>query len=217
MELYRILKKKLIATPRRHIAAVLVIFFAGSLFAFALRFVLVDDDKVHYHANFALYVNGTRDTFEGPSFYEEVASCSVAEANPKALVHMHDSVSHVIHAHNDSVTWGLFFENISYSVSREALVTDDGIFVDGVDSKKLTFMLNGKIISSIANRVIGSEDVLLIDYGVSSEGQLKVRYDEIIRDAGEYNKRNDPSACTGSKTETFKHRIYRTLGLKNTH
>lgn len=217
MELFNELKKRVLTVPRKSIANLMIIFLLGSLFAFSLRFVLVDENSVHYHANFAMFVNGTREKFDSSTFYEEVASCSITHANPKARVHMHDNISHVLHVHDDAATWGLFFENISYSVSRDALLTDNGLFVDGADDKKLTFMLNGEVVSSIANRVIGSEDVLLVDYGVSSAGQLKLRYDEIITDADEYNKRDDPSACTGSKEETLKARFLRTLGVESDH
>lgn len=217
MDFFSTLKNKITITPRRVIAFVFIAFLLGAMCAFALRFVLVDKISTHYHANYSVYVNGEREMFEGPTFYEEVASCSISHGNPRALVHMHDNVSHVVHVHNDSATWGLFFENISFSVSRSALLTDAGLFVDGQDGNKLTYILNGKVIPNIANRVVSSEDVLLVDYGKSNEQELKNRYDVITRDAGEYNKRNDPSACTGSKTEPFKDRFLRTLGIEINH
>ena len=56
--------------------------------------------------------------------------------------------------------------------------------------------------------------MLLVDYGNTSADTLNAEYDQITRDAGDYNRRNDPSACTGSKTEPFKDRFLRTLGVE---
>ena len=214
MEFFSKLKQKTVQLPRRTVIKGLVIFILGVFFAFALRFILVDKNDTHYHANFAVYVNGVREEFDDPSFYEEVSSCSIAHSNPKGLVHMHDKVSHVVHVHHDAATWGLFFANLSYGVSRESLLTDSGLFVDEQDGKKLTYMLNGQVVTNVAGKVIGSEDVLLVDYGNTSADTLNAEYDQITRDAGDYNRRNDPSACTGSKTEPFKDRFLRTLGVE---
>ena len=217
MDFISSLKEKVTSMQRSTLIHSGVVFLLGALFVFSLRFILVEKISTHYHANFAVYVNGEREKFDDPSFYEEVSSCSVLHANPKAMVHMHDNVSHVVHVHDDASTWGLFFQNLSCGVSREALLTDAGLFVDGQDGNKLTYLLNGQIVSNIAGRVIGSEDVLLVDYGKTDTDTINLRYEDITRDAGEYNKRNDPSACTGSKTEPFKDRLLRTIGIETAH
>jgi hypothetical protein len=213
MELFQEIKTKVSTYSRQTMLVGLGLFVLGGLFVFALRFVLVERVETHYHANFAVFVNGTREQFDSFTFYEEIASCSDGKDNPKARVHMHDSISHVVHVHDTAVTWGHLFEVLSFGLHRKALITDDGVFVDGVDGKKLTFILNGEVISDGSNRVINSEDVLLVDYGDSSEGQLKVRYDEITKDADEYNRKPDPSACKGGKDEPFRERFQRTLGF----
>lgn len=206
-------KQTMHGLSKRSLLGGVLLFLLGAVFVFALRFVLVERVETHYHANFAVFVNGTREEFDSFTFYEEIASCSDGKDNPKARVHMHDSIPHVVHVHDKAVTWGHFFEVISFGLHRKALITDDGVFVDGAEGKKLTFVLNGEQISDGSTRVIGSEDVLLVDYGDSSEGQLKVRYDEITKDADEYNQKPDPSACKGGKDEPFRERFLRTLGL----
>lgn len=217
MQLITEIRTRINQTRRASIAHALILVVLGMLLAFMVRFVLVDDGSVHYHANFAVYINGQQEKFDSPTFYEEVASCSITHANPKAEAHMHDNISHVVHVHSDSATWGLFFQNIDYSVSRSSILTDDGLFVGGVDENKLTFVLNGKEVPSIAGRVIGNEDVLLIDYGTSTQQELDDRYETIVKDANIYNIQNDPSACTGSKTEPFKDRVLRTIGVETRH
>lgn len=217
MELLQRIQRVMWTISKRQALFFALLVVSGALLAFMLRFVLVKHEEVHYHANFAVYVDGKRDSFESQTFYEEVASCSDSYNNPKGRAHMHDLISHVVHVHDDAVTWGQFFENISYGLTRESFTNDDGTFIDGQNGKKLTFILNGNTIGNAANKVIQTEDVLLVDYSASSESEIATRYEQITKDAAEYNKRDDPSACKGGKDEPFKDRFLRTLGVDTDH
>ncbi len=198
--------------PRTLILAALAGFVGGVLWLAGVHVLTQSGDDVHYHANFALYINGERDEFDDPTFYEEVQSCSAEGSDPKTRVHMHDMVNHVIHVHEPGVTWGHFFANLSYALGNNLIKTDDGVFVDG-EGGKLTFILNGNEIGSVANRLIESGDMLLIDYGDSSKSELGERYDAIPKDAEEYNKKSDPSACSGPEELTIPIRLKRAFGL----
>lgn len=196
----------------------LIWFAAGALLCLiattAIRFALIKDNAVHYHANFALYVNGTRDEFKSFTFYEEVASCDGDAANnPRVRTHLHDNTNHLIHVHDAGVTWGTFFENLGYTLSDNLVENDNGVYITGDDGNKLTFTLNGESVTAIANKVISSEDVLLVNYGKDDKSTLKQRYDAIPRDAAEANRAKDPSACTGSHELTFWSRLTQALGL----
>lgn len=194
--------------------ALLISFVVGVLFMTALRFMNIKSDAVHYHANFALYVNGQRDEFKSFSFYEEVQLCSVeAKDNPKARVHMHDENNHLIHVHGNGVTWSQFFTNLGYTLGDNLIKTDNGIYVDGQDDNKLTFLLNGQETSAIADRVIKSEDVLLINYGKDDQVTLQQRYKAIPRDAHKANTAADPATCSGSEPLTFTNRLKKALGF----
>jgi hypothetical protein len=186
----------------------------GAFALIAVRFITFKDTTVHYHANFALYVNGKRDEFKGPGFYEEIAACSTHDVNDvKARVHMHDENNHLIHVHANGVTWSEFFANLGYTFGNTVLTTGDGTFVDGQNDNHLTFTLNGNQEFDIANRVIKSEDVLLINYGNDSAAALKQRYDAIPRDAHEANTKADPSSCSGSHKLTFTERLKHSTGF----
>ena len=202
---------------KRLALGVLAGFVLGTLWLVAIRFVTYKNDATHYHANFALYINGQRDEFKNFTFYEEVQSCGSDEKNnPKTRVHMHDNINHVVHVHEPGVTWGHFFANLGYALDNTVIKTDDGVFVDGASGSTLTFMLNGKPVAKIANEVIRSEDVLLINYGKDdSAGALKSRYEAIKKDAADYNKRNDPSSCSGAKELTTAERIKKAIGITN--
>lgn len=191
----------------------LIFVLIGLLAAFGLRFALVDAVTTHYHANFGLYVNGVRDEFKSPTFYEEISSCSGTDHdNPKTRVHMHGQEFDAVHVHDDGSTWGHFFANLSYTLGDKVLVTDNDVFVDGADGKKLRFILNGKETPSVANLPIESEDKLLIDYSADDMATLQSRYSTIGSTAHEHNEKPDPASCSGGAKETLKDRFTRTLG-----
>lgn len=180
----------------------------------AVRYALVKDTAVHYHANFALYINGKQDEFKSFTFYEEVAACDANAAdNPKVRAHMHDQNNHLVHVHDGGATWGNFFENLGYTLSNNLVETDNGVYITGDDGNKLTFILNGQPTSIIANTVIKSEDVLLINYGKDDQATVQQRYDAIPRDAAKANQTKDPSACTGGHELTFWNRLKQAIGF----
>lgn len=198
---------------RRLIIALLAGFLIGTLWLVAVRFVSFKDDRIHYHANFALYVNGQRDEFKSSTFYEETQACSADEVGPRARVHLHDQKPSLVHVHDAGATWGHLFANIGYGLTNKALQTDEAVFVDGQDDKRLRFMLNGQRVDSLANEVIQSEDVVLVSYGEDDDDTLQRRYEQITKDAAEYNSKNDPSACSGSKPLTFADRLKKAIGF----
>lgn len=182
----------------------------GSISIIALRMLLISNDAPHYHANFALYINGEQDKFDNFTFYEEVAGCNADSHNdPKHRVHMHNNVNDAVHVHAEGVTWGHFFANLGYGLSNNLVKTDEGVFVDGQNGKKLTFILNGQETGSIANKLINSEDVLLVDYG--EEDDARKHYDKIPKTAGELNLKPDPASCSGSEGLSLGERFKRAL------
>jgi hypothetical protein len=201
---------------KRLTLALLAGFLLGTFWLVAVRFATYKSDNVHYHANFALYINGQREEFKSFTFYEEVASCGSDEKNnPKTRVHMHDNVNHVVHVHENGVAWGHFFANLDYTLGDNLVKTDGGTYQDGQDGNELTFILNGQEVGGIANRHISSEDTLLINYGKDSSDTMRQRYDGITKDASKFNTQNDPSSCSGSKELTFTERLKEAIGIGN--
>ena len=188
-----------------------VVFGLTLLLIFGLRFVFLQKYEVHYHANFAVFIDGERLPFEKFTFYEEVEACGGNSIeSPKIRVHMHDQVNHVVHVHDNGATWGHFFANLSYVLGNELIQTDEGLFVED-DENSLTFLLNGKDISTVYNKTINDLDVLLISYGNATEEQLQAQYDQIEQDAAVYNELDDPSACSGGKPFTTSERFKQAL------
>ena len=175
---------------------------------------MIKDDRVHYHANFSLYVYGQQDKFEGPGYYEEETACTSSNSdNPKTRVHLHDQNPGLIHVHDNAVMWTDLFANIGYGLSNKSITTNKGTFVDGQDDNKLTFVLNGKVVSSINGKLISSEDRLLINYGKDDQTTLDQRYNNVPKDAHEANSENDPASCSGSEPITFTTKLKKAIGI----
>ena len=78
-----------------------------------------DGEGVHHHANFQNYIHGQRQSFESFNYYEEVSICSEAYSyQPTSRVHMHDDVAHLIHVHDQAVTYGHFMANLGLNLSE---------------------------------------------------------------------------------------------------
>lgn len=190
-----------------------IIVLLTALLIFGLRFALLKKLEVHYHANFAVFIDGERLPFDKFTFYEEIESCGGnGLESPKIRAHMHDQIDHVVHVHDNGATWGHFFSNLGFVLGNEIIQTDEGTFTDDDDST-LTFVLNNDNVDSIYNRTISSEDVLLISYGSDDAQLLQEQYSQIEQDAAEYNEKDDPSACSGGKPFTFTERIKQTFQI----
>lgn len=187
-----------------------IVFVLGIIWYSGLKFILYKSDSVHYHANFAVFINGQREAFKSNVYYEEAQSCSSSKDNPKNRVHLHENINHVVHVHDQGATWGHFFANLGYTLGDSLIATRDEVYIDGVDGKKLTFILNGQVVGLLANRTIGNTDRLLINYGVESEPDLLLRYSTVEHDATEVNRRYDPASCGGSDN-TYWRRLKRAV------
>jgi len=154
----------------------------------------------HYHANFAVFINGERDKFDGPGFYEAVTACTTNDTlTPAHRAHMHNHVNNVTHVHEPAVTWGMFFENIGYSIGAHHLATNTKIYSE-TDSQAVRFILNGEELDSVTNKVIESEDQLLVSVD-KPNSNLSSQIKQIANSAGEYNAKPDPASCSGASNQ----------------
>lgn len=184
----------------------------GVLLLGVFRYFNVKDHHTHYHANFALYINGQRDEFKSPMYYEEVQTCGNDPTNPRARVHLHNMDAASVHVHDEGATWGALFANLGYTLGNSVLRTSSTTYIDGLGGN-LKFMLNGEQVVDVANRTIGDEDVLLVSYGNESTENLKKQYDTIPRSAENLDHTSDPAACAGSKHLTWRDRLKAAIGL----
>lgn len=179
---------------------------AGLVLFGALRFITYKDNSVHYHANFALYINGVRDKFNNPGFYEEVTACAEDDSNnPHERAHLHDELNDVIHIHAKAVTWGQLFNNLGYSIGNQHLETLGKVFTPDANHK-LSFILNGQPASDVAELVIESRDRLLVSYGAASNQKLSNEFQSISKSATKFNQQQDPASCKGTEPTGWRAR-----------
>lgn len=183
----------------------------GVLLILGIRFVAYKPDvETHYHANFAVYINGERELFSNPLIYEEISSCKVETVEvmtPSERAHLHDEVNDVVHVEDEAVTWGNFFQNIGWHANSRYLDTSTKI-LENNETSKVTFILNGEEVNDPTSRVIESKDRLLVSYGSNSKEELQKQYDTIATTAEKYNTTKDPASCSGGHSDGgFKDRM----------
>lgn len=183
----------------------------GSLLILGIRFLTyAPEQETHFHANFAVYIDGVREEFKAPQYYEEVSICGMHDnMSPKMRVHMHNQENGVIHVHHDGVTWGQFFENLGWYVGPDFIRTNSTLYTVS-DTKKLNIILDGQNLtglSTITNELIGDRDRLLISFGEADKATLDKQFAAVANDAGEYNQKPDPAACSGAHNVTISDRF----------
>lgn len=189
----------------------------GALIILGIRVVTyVPEKKIHYHANFAVYINGQREQFNNPAFYEEASMCTDNSKedenadNPTERAHMHDNVNNVVHIEDAAVTWGQFFENLGWTLAPTTLITDNGTVYQEQGTDKLHIIINGQDytdLGGIANRVIKDQDKLLLSYGDESDQTVMAQYKAIPNTARKYDTTQDPKSCSGHAGSTMRDRM----------
>jgi len=122
---------------------------------------------------------------------------------------MHNNVNDVVHVHDRAVTWEQFFNNLGWSVGPDFIETRDTLYQDSGDNQLHVILNNQDLtgLDSIANRVIGDKDRLLIDFGDPSSQTLQKEFNAVPYTAAKYDTGSDPKSCTGTEPTTFHDRI----------
>ena len=116
-------------------------------------------EKVHEHADFAVYLNGEKFDFK-PAEYQS------SKTNPlNTDAHLHDGNGEVTHKHRKGITLGYFFDTIGMKFDNQCFVTDDGKRYCNTADKKLKMYVNGKENSMFGNYEFTDLDRILITYG----------------------------------------------------
>lgn len=186
---------------------------AGAIVLLGVRYFTYKPVQVHYHANFALYINGQREEFKDPKYYQEEAVCSSINGmtTPQQRTHMHDNINSVIHVHDHVVTWGQFFENLGWYVGPDFIENADGTMYRNDGDSKLHLMLNGQDytdLTTITDTVINDRDRLLISFGSIDDTTLQQEFKTVPATAKHYDEDKDPASCSGSEKVTASQRLH---------
>lgn len=170
----------------------------------------------HHHANWTIMVDGTEIDLSADRFMEEIAACTGSDTGiaPTQRIHMHENDAEVVHVHHAGATWGHLMANLGLGLGPDYLFLDaqlvegiegagDGRFVDVPgDDRRLVFVLNGFVVPSVFNRVVESEDRLLITWTDQPVDRLvESEFPAVASNAAEFNQRMDPASCSGGHGE----------------
>ena len=186
-------------------------FVLGAAVVLGIRFATYKVESVHYHANFALYVNGQREEFKGIGYYTEVESCSLDKSMvPTERAHMHDNVNNVVHVEDHAVTWGQFFTNLGWVMGPTSMISPDGTVYAENGANKLHLVLNGDDytdLSGLQNTIIKDKDKMLVSFGDEADSVLQQQYSSIPSTAAKYDMSKDPASCSGGHSTTMHDRF----------
>lgn len=175
--------------------------FLGILSWGLLRFAVGPcPDPPHYHANWAVVVNGEEVDFSADGYMQSVAGCAAMNVvDPAERVHMHNNEGEVVHVHHTGVAWGHFFDNVGIAVGPDYLILDGERRFFEEEGRTLKFVLDGFVVGEIGTFPIRSGQRLLISYGPETTEQvLEEQFPLVAADAEEYNERDDPAGCSGA-------------------
>jgi hypothetical protein len=168
---------------------------------------------IHFHANWAVWIDGERVDFSADRYMEDVAACSSdghLEIAPENRVHMHANNPDVVHVHHGGATWGHLLQNIGWGIGENWIVPDTGEIYRDTGGAGLTFVLNGFAVPPAHNRAISPGDRLLISFGTEDyAGLMYERFTTVADDAANFDATFDPAACSGHAAESFGDRLRR--------
>ena len=185
----------------------------------ALRFALLPELPYragpHYHANFAVFLDGERLDLSAMHYMEDVVTCKASPdvVLPRERAHMHERIHDVVHVHHQATTWGHFFANIRFALGDDFLITDEGGRYFADDDRSMKFVLDGQQVASVFNRVIESEERLVISFGAESvEDVLERQFPDVPSTATIFNQyHRDAGGCSaqGPVEETLGQKVRR--------
>ncbi len=171
------------------------------------RTLQVPETPVHYHANFAVYLNGAQVNFADPN-YMHLAPCvannTKVSFNKLDNVHLHDQVGNVVHMHQAGIVWNDLFQSVHYDLKKH------------VGNTPVQYYLNGKKTdSSILTKQIKSEDKLLISAdtqpapeNITASEYYAKQYQTVGDTAKEYNNGTKGAEhCGAEGKRTFATRL----------
>lgn len=182
----------------------------GATVILGIRFLTYHEESIHYHANFAVYINGQREAFKNKIYYTETACTLETEITPMERAHMHDGINDVVHVEDHAVTWGQFFENLGWYVGPDFIQQSDDTLYKADDTSKLNVLINGQDytgLGALTNMVIHDKDKVLVSYGAENQKDLETQFRTIASTATKYDTAQDPASCSSNHKTTLKDRL----------
>lgn len=131
---------------------------------------------VHWHADFAVFVNGERFDFDKPEFISNEGE----ENNP--WVHIHEPRPTVVHVHREQTTWDEFLRSLGFELTDSKLALPDGRVLESGDEAKLKFYVNGVRVDTIMFEPIADLIRVLITFGPEGDDEVRATQIPMVTD-----------------------------------
>jgi hypothetical protein len=130
----------------------------------------------HFHADFALFIDGNEFNFNQPQFVSTDDDLIAAD------VHIHPERYTVVHVHYTNTTWARFFDTLGFTFADQSMpgITDGQVCLTMPSGEKhcngdqgtFKFFVNGVPVNGLAGTNIGDLDRVLISYGTESAAEV---------------------------------------------
>lgn len=130
---------------------------------------------VHYHADFAVFLDGEPYDFDRPEFIS-------TEGNDRSpTAHLHEPRTTVVHVHRSNTTWWEFFDGLGFQISDKTVLAGTGpntlTLPDGTtyreeNGKTFKYYVNGVRVDGVAMKNIADLDRVLISYGAETPEEV---------------------------------------------
>lgn len=137
---------------------------------------------IHYHAGFAMYINGQRYNFSQEKYM------STENKTLSNFAHLHDLNGNIIHKHASGVTLGFFFETLGMELNDTCLILDDGTSYCNDGNKELKMYVDGEHNDESAEYDLQDEDRILLSYGDELDQEIQKQIDSVSKDACLYSE-----------------------------
>jgi hypothetical protein len=185
-------------------------FVVGILTPLTIRFASYRPAQVHYHANFAVYLQGQPQKFTNRAYFLD-GGCGMSNMmTPESRAHLTPGIDNVVHVKDGAVTWGQFFNNLGWYIGDDFVKTADGQLLAPNGDATLHIIINEQDytgLGGITNAVIKDRDRLLLSYGNSSRTDLAKQYAAVPSTAKTYDGMKNASACGHATKVTLQDRL----------
>jgi hypothetical protein len=161
-----------------------------------------------------MFVNGQRLDLTGDKYMEDVQGCKpeYIKITPEERTHMHENNHDVVHVHDDGVTWGHFMANIGFAFGSDYLINDENQVYKNGSGLSVKYILNGIQDQNPFNKLIQSEDRLVISYGPETVDQvLNTQFSVVAADAHIHNEHPDPGSCSGAISLSVTDKLWKSI------
>ena len=129
---------------------ILLIALIGGVFWY--QNIKKENQEVHYHAGFIVYLDGKKHDFSALK-YMHIEPCNEEENHQEddheEKAHLHDQIGDVVHVHRQGALWKDLFQNINFKFKDPASVNG---YINGKEEKNI-----------LSKEIVPYESVIIIE------------------------------------------------------